>query len=121
MSHILSADAAGPVNLVMDLRITHERFGSICNPVLNGHLHYPLPADIDKLLNDAAAGKIREYRADYNNRPSNSSVYLNDNAFVEAFPSFLFSNERIPILGKQCIPPWFLLARRMLVMSPGPF
>jgi hypothetical protein len=40
--------------------------------MLNGHLHCPLPDDIDKPLNGAAAEKIREYCADYNNRPSNS-------------------------------------------------
>ena len=40
--------------------------GTVLTPYLNGHLHYPAPDDIDKLLNDAAAEKIREYRA-YNN------------------------------------------------------
>jgi hypothetical protein len=59
------ADAAGPVNLVLDLRLTHERFGSSSNPSLNSHLHYPAPADIDKLLNEAATDKIRYYRAGY--------------------------------------------------------
>ena len=39
--------------------------------MLNGHLHYPLP-DIDYPLNDTVVDKIREYRVDYNNRPSNS-------------------------------------------------
>ena len=53
----------GPVILVLDLRITHERFGSISNP----SLHYPSPADIDKPLNKAAADMIRNYRADYKN------------------------------------------------------
>ena len=42
------ADTVGPVNLVMDLHITHERWGSSSNPVLNGKLHHPLPADIEK-------------------------------------------------------------------------
>ena len=60
----------------MDLRIAHELWGSNCNPVFNGHLHYPLPDDIDKPLNDAAAEKVREYRADYNNRPSNSVSFM---------------------------------------------
>ena len=46
------------------------------NPVLNGKIHYPLPADIDKPLHDAAAEKIREYHADYNNRPSNSISFI---------------------------------------------
>jgi hypothetical protein len=35
------ANAAGPVPLVLDLRIAHERFGSSSDPTLNGHLHYP--------------------------------------------------------------------------------
>jgi hypothetical protein len=44
--------------------------------VLNGNLHYPLPADIDKPLNEAAADKIRDYRADYNIHPSNSISFM---------------------------------------------
>jgi hypothetical protein len=56
--------AAGPVPLVLDLRIAHDRFGSSSDPSLNGHLHYP--NDLDGPLNDAAADKIRQYRADYN-------------------------------------------------------
>ena len=35
------ANAAGPVPLVLDLRIAHERFGSSSDPSINGHLHYP--------------------------------------------------------------------------------
>ncbi len=35
------ANAAGPVPLVLDLRIAHERFGSSSDPIINGHLHYP--------------------------------------------------------------------------------
>jgi hypothetical protein len=60
------------------------------------------------------------------------SVYLNDNAFVEAFIyekrkmdiffSFLFSKERIPILGKQYIPHGFFSLEELLVISsPSPF
>ncbi len=49
----------------MDLRIVHERCGSTSSRVLNDNLHYPLPSDIDKPLNsEAAADKIRDYRAD---------------------------------------------------------
>jgi hypothetical protein len=70
------ADAAGPVSLVVDLCIKHERRGTTCNPVSNGNLHYPLLADIDKPLHDATAEKIREYRADYNNRPSHSISFM---------------------------------------------
>lgn len=33
--------------------------------MLNAHLHYPLPADIDQPLNDAAAEYIRDYRPDH--------------------------------------------------------
>ena len=64
------ANAAGPVPLVLDLRIAQERWGSSSDPSINGHLHYP--HDLDRPLNEAAADKIRQYRADYNNRPSNA-------------------------------------------------
>ena len=53
--------------LVLDLRIAHERWGSSSDPSINGHLHYP--NDLDRPLNEAAADKIRKYRADYNNNP----------------------------------------------------
>jgi hypothetical protein len=58
---------------VLDLRIAHDRFGSSCDHSLNGHLHYP--NDIDKSLTEAAADKIRKYRADYDNNPP-SAVFL---------------------------------------------
>jgi hypothetical protein len=60
------ANEAGPVPLVLDLRIAHDRVGSSADPSLNGHLKYP--NNLDQSLNDAAAEKIRKYRADYNNR-----------------------------------------------------
>jgi hypothetical protein len=41
----------------------------------SGHLHVPF-LDIEKQINDAAAEKIRDYRADYNNRPSNSIFFM---------------------------------------------
>jgi hypothetical protein len=44
--------------------------------VLNGKLHYALPADIDKSLHAAAVEKILEYCADDNNRPSNSISFM---------------------------------------------
>ena len=68
------ANAAGPVPLVLDLRIAHERWGSSSNPSLNGYLHYP--ADIDRTLNEAAADRILQYRADYNNRPSDAISFM---------------------------------------------
>ena len=67
-------DAADPVPLVLDLRIAHDRFGSSSDPNLNGKLHYP--NDIDRSLNEAAADKIRKYRADYNNNPPNAISFM---------------------------------------------
>ena len=60
-------NAEGPVPLVLDLRITHERFGSSSDPSINGHLHYP--HDLDRSLNEDVVDKIRQYHVDYNNRP----------------------------------------------------
>ncbi len=60
--------------LVLDLRIVHERFGSSSDPTLNGHLHYP--DDIDRSLNEAAADKIRKYRADYDNKPPKAISFM---------------------------------------------
>jgi hypothetical protein len=65
---------AGPEPLVLDLRIAHDRFGSSSDPSLNGHLHYP--NDLDGPLNEAVIDKIRQYRADYNNRPSNAISFM---------------------------------------------
>jgi hypothetical protein len=67
-------NAVGPVPLVLELRIAHERFGSSSGPNINGHLHYP--NDIDRSLNEAAADKIRKYRADYNNNPPNAISFM---------------------------------------------
>ena len=67
-------NAAGPVPLVLDLRIAHDRFGSSSNPDLNGKLH--CPNDMDKSLNEDAADKIRKYRADYNNNPPNAIAFM---------------------------------------------
>ena len=64
------ANTTGPVPLVLDLRITHDRFGSSSDPSINGHLHYP--KDLDGSLKD----KIRQYHTDYNNRPSNPISFM---------------------------------------------
>ncbi len=64
------------------LRITHERFGSTSDPSINGHLHYP--NDVDRSLTEAAADKIRKYRADYNNNPPNNTI-----SFMPAIASTL--------------------------------
>ena len=68
------ANAAGPVPLVLDLRIAHERWGSSSDPSINGHLHYP--NDVDRSLDEAVADKIRKYRADYNNNPPNAISFM---------------------------------------------
>ncbi len=67
-------NAADPVPLVMDLSITHDRFGSTSDPSLNGHLHYP--DDIDKSLNEAVTDIIRKYRGDYNHNPPNTVSFM---------------------------------------------
>ncbi len=55
---------SGPVSLVLDLRIAHDRVGSSADPVLNGHLRYP--NNLDQSLNDVTDDKLRKYRVDYN-------------------------------------------------------
>ena len=60
-------NVGGPVSLVMDLRITHESFGSSSDPSLNGHLHYR--NDIYRSLNESTDDKIRKVHTDYYNNP----------------------------------------------------
>ena len=62
------------MSLVLDFRIAHDRFGSRSDPSINGHLHYP--NDLDGPLNEVTSDKIRQYRSDYNNRPSNSISFM---------------------------------------------
>jgi hypothetical protein len=58
------ANSEGPqVSLVLDLHITHDRFGSNSDLNLNGHLHYP--NGMDKSLNEGVDDKIRKYRVDF--------------------------------------------------------
>jgi hypothetical protein len=68
------ANQTGPVPLVLDLRITHERFGRSSDLSINGNLHYP--NDKDGSLNEAADDKILKYRADYNNNPPISTAFM---------------------------------------------
>jgi hypothetical protein len=68
------ANAAGPVPLMQNLRIVRDRFGSSSDPSLNGHLHYPM--DIDRSINEAAADKIRKYRADYSSNPPSAVSFM---------------------------------------------
>ncbi len=67
-------NATDPVSLVMDLLISHDRFGSSSDPSFNGHLHYP--NDIDKSLNESVTDKIRKYRTDYNNNPPTTVSFM---------------------------------------------
>ena len=60
-------NVSNPVPLVLDLRISQERFGSSSDPSLNGNLHYP--NGIDRSLNESVTDKIRKYHTDYNNNP----------------------------------------------------
>ena len=36
------ANTVGPVPLVLDLLIAHDRWGSNSDPSINGHSHYPM-------------------------------------------------------------------------------
>jgi hypothetical protein len=68
----------GPVSLVtslvLDLRITYDRFGCSSDPIINGHLHYP--TDIDRSLNETVSDKIRKYGSDDNNKPPKSVSFM---------------------------------------------
>jgi hypothetical protein len=69
------ANEAGPVPLVLDLRIAHDRFGSSTDPNLNGHLKYP--NNFDQSLNDAVADKVHKHRTDYySNRPPSPVSFI---------------------------------------------
>ena len=68
------ANTSDPVPLVLDLLITHERWGSSSDPNLDGHLH--LPNDVDRSLNDVVSDKIRKSRADYNNNPPEAISFI---------------------------------------------
>jgi hypothetical protein len=50
-TYLTDIATVGSVNLVLDLCITHERFGSISNPSFNTTLHYPSPDDVTETIN----------------------------------------------------------------------
>ena len=52
------ANETGPVPLVLDLHVAHDRVVSSADPALNGHLRYP--NNLDRSLNEAASDKIRK-------------------------------------------------------------
>ena len=56
-------DAAGSRNLVFDLAVTHDRYGSSAQPHHNGLLTHP--QDLDAPLYVAARKKINVYRYQY--------------------------------------------------------
>ena len=64
----------GPVPLVLDLRITHDRVGRSSDLSLNGNLRYP--NDKDRSLNEAATDKILKYHSDYNNNPPQAVSFM---------------------------------------------
>ena len=92
------ANEAGPVPLVLDLRIAHDRVGSSADPSLNGHLKHP--NNLDQLLNDAANDKIRKYRDDYNERPPSA---------VSSMPAIVSTSGR---LHSEFVRLLFLQAHR---------
>jgi hypothetical protein len=63
------ANAAGLVPLVLD----HTTDSGVVLSI-NENLHYP--NDVDRSLNEAAADKIRKYRADYNNNPPTAISFM---------------------------------------------
>ena len=65
----------GPVPLVLDVLITHDRYGSSVDPSIDGHVHYP--NDIDRSLYEVVTDKIRKYHSDYNNNPTTVISLLN--------------------------------------------
>ena len=67
-------NTAGPVPLVLDLPIAHNRVGSSTDPTLNGHLRYP--NNLDQSLNDTVADKLRKYRPDYNFNPTRGVGFI---------------------------------------------
>ncbi len=52
-------NVTGPVSLVLDLRVPHDRVDSSTDPILNGHLRYP--NNLDQSLNDTDAAKLRKF------------------------------------------------------------
>jgi hypothetical protein len=77
-------NVTGPVSLMLDLRITRDRFESRSDLNLNGHLHYS--NDIDRSLMESSTDKIRKYRSDYNKKRSKKrSVSLTVFLYLQEF------------------------------------
>ncbi len=101
------------MSLVMDLHITHDRFGSISDPNLNGHLHYP-DDDVDKSLNEVVTDKIRKYRGDYNNFPPITVSFVSSITST----SGRIHSEFIRLLSLQVHRAAALSTRLQLYVSP---
>ena len=94
----------GPVPLVLDLRITHDRFRSSSEPSISGRFRYP--NDIDRSLNEDVTDKIRKYRTDYNNNPPNvipfmTSITSTSERIHSEFVLLLFLQSRGVLLTTQ--------------------
>jgi hypothetical protein len=61
------ANASGPVPLVLDLRVAHDRVDRSADPALNGDSRYP--NNLDPSLNEPVSDKLCKYRGDYNFNP----------------------------------------------------
>ncbi len=68
------ANETGPVPLVLDLRVAHDRVGSSADPALNGHLRYPI--NLDQSLNDTSTDKLRKHHTDYNFNPTRGVGFM---------------------------------------------
>ena len=55
---------------------SHDRFGSISDPNLNGKLRHPNDIDKSLFLTEADTDKIRKYREDYNNNTPNTVAFM---------------------------------------------
>jgi hypothetical protein len=93
-------NATGPVSLVLDLRIAHERFGSSSDPSINRHLHYS--NDVDRSLNETVPDKIRKYRAEYHNNPPNTISFMSgitstSGRLHSEFISYVFKQWTFPL------------------------
>jgi hypothetical protein len=103
-------NAAGPVPLVLDLRLVHDRFDSRSDPTLDGRLHYN---DIDKSLNEDAHDKIRKYHEDYNNNPPNAVAFMSAIAGTNGrlHSGFIFKFRRAAFLNQLKSKCGLLLAK----------
>jgi hypothetical protein len=65
------ANVSGPMSLVLDLRVPHDRVDSSDDP---GHLRYP--NNLDQSLNDTVPDKLSKYRTDYNFNPTRGVDFI---------------------------------------------